>query len=400
MVVVAGEITTTAIDRHPDRSCASTVRDIGYTDSAMGFDAQHVRGPHRDREAEPGHLAGRDRGRGPAQGAGRRRSGPHVRLRDATRRRTSCRRRSTTRTSSRVSSPRSARSKKVDLLRPDGKTQVTLEYENDVPVRVDAIVVSTQHDERREVQDAPRGDRRARHREGHARRSSSTRTRSSTSTRPAASSSAARRATAASPAARSSSTPTAAWAVTAAAPSAARTRRRSIARPATTRATSRRTSSPPASRSAARCRSRTRSASRSPVGVHVNTFGTGKVADETLETYILRELRHAPEGAHRRARPPRAAVPPDRGVRSLRPREFSWEKTNRAAEDRRRPPRRQGEGHEALAQRRGQRRRAHERQRLRPTATATDVRRRRQEGRQGQEGKKNGKKDKRGFAEA
>ena len=35
----------------------------------------------------------------------------------------------------------------VDFLRPDGKTQVTLEYENDVPVRIDAIVVSTQHNE-------------------------------------------------------------------------------------------------------------------------------------------------------------------------------------------------------------------------------------------------------------
>ena len=34
---------------------------------------------------------------------------------------------------------------KVDFLRPDGKTQVTIEYENDVPVRCDAIVVSTQH---------------------------------------------------------------------------------------------------------------------------------------------------------------------------------------------------------------------------------------------------------------
>jgi S-adenosylmethionine synthetase len=32
-------------------------------------------------------------------------------------------------------------------LRPDGKTQVTIEYENGTPKRVDAIVVSTQHDE-------------------------------------------------------------------------------------------------------------------------------------------------------------------------------------------------------------------------------------------------------------
>jgi S-adenosylmethionine synthetase len=38
--------------------------------------------------------------------------------------------------------------RQVDFLRPDGKTQVTLEYENDVPVRIDAIVVSTQHDEK------------------------------------------------------------------------------------------------------------------------------------------------------------------------------------------------------------------------------------------------------------
>jgi S-adenosylmethionine synthetase len=36
---------------------------------------------------------------------------------------------------------------KVDFLRPDGKTQVTLEYEGDVPVRIDAVVVSSQHDE-------------------------------------------------------------------------------------------------------------------------------------------------------------------------------------------------------------------------------------------------------------
>lgn len=35
----------------------------------------------------------------------------------------------------------------VEGLRPDGKTQVTLAYENDRPVGIDTIVVSTQHDE-------------------------------------------------------------------------------------------------------------------------------------------------------------------------------------------------------------------------------------------------------------
>ena len=35
----------------------------------------------------------------------------------------------------------------VDYLRPDGKTQVTVEYDGDRPVRIDAIVLSTQHNE-------------------------------------------------------------------------------------------------------------------------------------------------------------------------------------------------------------------------------------------------------------
>lgn len=35
----------------------------------------------------------------------------------------------------------------LNYLRPDGKTQVTVEYENNKPVRVDAVVVSTQHSE-------------------------------------------------------------------------------------------------------------------------------------------------------------------------------------------------------------------------------------------------------------
>ncbi len=37
------------------------------------------------------------------------------------------------------------KSKKVDFLRPDGKSQVTIEYRKGRPARVDAVVISTQH---------------------------------------------------------------------------------------------------------------------------------------------------------------------------------------------------------------------------------------------------------------
>jgi S-adenosylmethionine synthetase len=37
------------------------------------------------------------------------------------------------------------KSKKIDFLRPDGKSQVTIEYRNGKPSRVDAVVISTQH---------------------------------------------------------------------------------------------------------------------------------------------------------------------------------------------------------------------------------------------------------------
>ena len=37
------------------------------------------------------------------------------------------------------------KNKTVNYLRPDGKSQVTIEYDGDKPVRVDAVVISTQH---------------------------------------------------------------------------------------------------------------------------------------------------------------------------------------------------------------------------------------------------------------
>jgi hypothetical protein len=152
----------------------------------------------------------------------------------------------------------------IPYLRPDGKTQVTFDYEDGKPVRLRTVLVSTQHDE------------------GIDRDSMIRPTSSSRSSGPVIpeqyadddfevfvnptgrSSSAARWATPASPGARSSSTPTAAWAATAAGPSRARTPPRSTARPPTPPAGWPRTWWPPAPPAAARCRSPTRSASPVP----------------------------------------------------------------------------------------------------------------------------------------
>ena len=39
------------------------------------------------------------------------------------------------------------KNKEIEYLRPDGKTQVTVEYENDIPKRIETILISTQHNE-------------------------------------------------------------------------------------------------------------------------------------------------------------------------------------------------------------------------------------------------------------
>ena len=51
----------------------------------------------------------------------------------------------------------------VDWLRPDSKSQVTVEYDGHKPVRIDTVVVSTQH--RPDV--SQRGDSRVRDRQDH-----------------------------------------------------------------------------------------------------------------------------------------------------------------------------------------------------------------------------------------
>ncbi len=145
MVVVAGEITTTAWVDIPTL-VRNTVRDIGYTHSTMGFDADTCAVLTAIEKQSPDISQGVTEGEGlhKEQGAGD--QGLMFGY-------------ATDETTNLMPAPidfahqlakrlaHVRKEKKVDFLRPDGKTQVTLEYENDVPVRVDAIVVSSQHDE-------------------------------------------------------------------------------------------------------------------------------------------------------------------------------------------------------------------------------------------------------------
>ncbi len=146
MVVVAGEITTTAKIDFP-QVVRQTVKDIGYTDSAMGFDGATCAVLVAVERQSPDIAQGVNEGDGlhKEQGAGD--QGLVFGY-------------ATDETPELMPAPihyahalarqlAAVRKKKlVDFLRPDGKTQITLEYEDHVPVRLDAIVVSTQHDEK------------------------------------------------------------------------------------------------------------------------------------------------------------------------------------------------------------------------------------------------------------
>lgn len=147
MVVVAGEITT-----HATVNYADIVRDkvarIGYTSSGMGFDANTcavlVALDRQSPDISQGVDAKKAAGKATAeQGAGDQgmmfgyacdetkelMPAPIMLSHRLTR-----------------SLAKARRSKKIPFLRPDGKSQVSIVYENDKPVRVDTVVISTQHD--------------------------------------------------------------------------------------------------------------------------------------------------------------------------------------------------------------------------------------------------------------
>jgi S-adenosylmethionine synthetase len=144
-VVVAGEITTkSTIDF--GKLARQVIKEIGYTDSSMGFDYETCGVLTAVEPQSPDISQGVTEGEGlfKDQGAGDQglmfgyacdetpelMPAPIMYAHALTKQLAAVR-----------------KAGKVDFFRPDGKSQVTVEYENDRPKRIETVVVSTQHAE-------------------------------------------------------------------------------------------------------------------------------------------------------------------------------------------------------------------------------------------------------------
>ncbi len=138
LVVVAGEITTSAVLDYCD-IVRDVVRSVGYTHSDFGFDADTCGVLSSLKRQSPDIAMGVDTGGAGDQGlmfgyacdeTDELMPLPIMLAHKLVRRLSEVR-----------------KSGQVDFLRPDGKSQVTVQYVNGRPERVDAVVVSTQHAE-------------------------------------------------------------------------------------------------------------------------------------------------------------------------------------------------------------------------------------------------------------
>ena len=145
-VMVAGEITTKAtLDFQ--KIVRNAVREIGFTSSQMGFDADTCAVMTAIEQQSPDIAQGVDRGDPAKQGAGDQGLMFGYAC-DETPELMPLPIQIAHQLAYKLAQVRKTKHKGIDWLRPDGKTQVSVRYENGEITGVEAIVVSTQHDEK------------------------------------------------------------------------------------------------------------------------------------------------------------------------------------------------------------------------------------------------------------
>ena len=138
LACVAGEITTTTYVPVPD-VVRATIARIGYNDPAFGFDAKTCAVISTIDRQSPDIAMGVDTGGAGDQGM------MFGYATDETVELMPMPIQLAHRLTQRLAEKR--KSGAIDWLRPDGKSQVTCLYEGKIPVAVDTVVISTQHDD-------------------------------------------------------------------------------------------------------------------------------------------------------------------------------------------------------------------------------------------------------------
>jgi S-adenosylmethionine synthetase len=136
LAIIAGEITTSCYVDFP-KIVRETIREVGYTRAKYGFDADtcavlssiHEQSPDIAQGVDPGGAGDQGLMFGYACTETPELMPLPIMLAHKLVKGLSCMRRDGV----------------LDYLRPDGKSQVSVEYDNGKPVRVDTVVVSTQH---------------------------------------------------------------------------------------------------------------------------------------------------------------------------------------------------------------------------------------------------------------
>ena len=141
MVVLAGEVTTSAVIDY-EGIVRDVVNDIGYNSSEIGFDGDSCAVLNALGQQSPDIAMGVDRADKESQGAG-----DQGLMFGYASNETDVLMPAPITYSHRLVAKQAElmKSGKLDFLRPDAKSQVTFRYENNKPVAIDAVVLSTQH---------------------------------------------------------------------------------------------------------------------------------------------------------------------------------------------------------------------------------------------------------------